>query len=281
MDLLGHPSRAGVGPVPTEVPESREPRSFVGLQLSLGLSLGSVAETKVRAMASSEAVSSAHPGGSFSLGLCESAEPTKDLLRAGQGASVAGRRENHEGLDAESSRAHEGQNTGDQPQRKSSEQNPSRGSASLDAQSSNPSPKEEPDAYRSASGEGGLKESGAEADSRDFAPRVKEEAQEAADEAVGPEPGSRGQSRKRALDEEESEGQAIGQELALRGQSDAGNSSLNEEDPAIWRLVELEKERQLTGIELIASENFVSQVSATMDPNISEGARTKPGFGCS
>jgi len=38
---------------------------------------------------------------------------------------------------------------------------------------------------------------------------------------------------------------------------------LNEEDPVIWRLVELEKERQLTGIELIASENFVSQVSAT------------------
>lgn len=42
--------------------------------------------------------------------------------------------------------------------------------------------------------------------------------------------------------------------------SDWGRQSLRSADEEVWRIVELEKGRQLKGIELIASENFVSQV---------------------
>eukprot|EP01062_Namystynia_karyoxenos_P080018 TRINITY_DN8556_c0_g9_i1.p1 TRINITY_DN8556_c0_g9~~TRINITY_DN8556_c0_g9_i1.p1 ORF type:complete len:515 (+),score=166.27 TRINITY_DN8556_c0_g9_i1:102-1547(+) len=46
---------------------------------------------------------------------------------------------------------------------------------------------------------------------------------------------------------------------AARPQSLPGNRSLQEHDPELWDLIEEEKRRQVTGLELIASENFTAR----------------------
>ena len=43
-----------------------------------------------------------------------------------------------------------------------------------------------------------------------------------------------------------------------------GQETLEEDDPEMWRLVREEKERQMSGLELIASENFCSRAALTV-----------------
>ena len=43
-----------------------------------------------------------------------------------------------------------------------------------------------------------------------------------------------------------------------------GQESLEEDDPEMWSLVQEEKQRQLTGLELIASENFCSRAALSV-----------------
>jgi len=41
--------------------------------------------------------------------------------------------------------------------------------------------------------------------------------------------------------------------------SSSANKSLQEQDPVLFKLIQEEKERQVSGLELIASENFTSR----------------------
>ena len=43
-----------------------------------------------------------------------------------------------------------------------------------------------------------------------------------------------------------------------------GQESLQEDDPEMWRLIQEEKSRQVSGLELIASENFCSRAALTV-----------------
>ena len=44
-----------------------------------------------------------------------------------------------------------------------------------------------------------------------------------------------------------------------------GREDISEDDPEMWKLLQTEKERQRTGLELIASENFCSRAALQVE----------------